>query len=88
MAAMPSAVDQRVMIDEIRWLTYLTILEDADTRCSRMTYDQGTLEIMSPSKIHENAKGLIGRLIETFTEIVGIDRCSADSTTFKPKDLE
>ena len=48
-----------------------------------MAYEEGTLEIMSPSNLHETIKRIIGRFIETFTEVLDIDIRSAGSTTFK-----
>lgn len=53
-----------------------------------MTYDRGVLEIMAPSRLHENVKRLIGRMVETFTEELNIDIESASSTTFKREDLD
>lgn len=54
----------------------------------RMTYDQGTLEMMSPSEGHEETAALIGRMIETLTEELGIPLRSRRSTTWKRHDLE
>jgi Uma2 family endonuclease len=42
---------------------------------------------MSPSKVHEHIKRLIGRMVEAFTEELNIDIQSASSTTFKREDL-
>lgn len=53
-----------------------------------MTYDRGVLEIMAPSKLHEQVKRLIGRMVETFTEELNIDVMGAGSTTFKHEDLD
>lgn len=83
-----SPAEQRVILDNISWSTYLAILQDADRCRGRITYDRGVLEIMSPSKLHENIKRLIGRMIEVFTEALNIDIESANSTTFKREDLE
>ena len=75
--------EQRVVIDNVRWSTYIALLEDAGNRHGRMTYDQGVLEIMSPSKSHENVGCLIGRMVETFTEELRIEIVSVASTTVK-----
>ena len=88
MSTISSPAEQRVILANIRWSTYEAILNDAETRRGRMAFDEGVLEIMAPSKAHENAKSLIGRLIETFTEQLGIDVCSVGSTTFKREDLQ
>lgn len=83
-----SPAEQRVMLDNISWSTYLAILQDADSCRGRIAYDRGVLEIMSPSKLHENVKRLLGRMIEAFTEELNIDIESASATTFKRADLE
>lgn len=79
--------EQRVILDNISWSTYLAILKDAESCRGRIAYDRGVLEIMSPSKVHEHVKRLIGRMIEAFTEELNIDIESASSTTFKREDL-
>lgn len=43
-----------LILPNIRWQTYEALLLDLkDTRRVRVTYDQGTLEIMTPSEEHE-----------------------------------
>ncbi len=88
MSSVSTPAEQRVVIENVRWSTYLALLEDAQERRGRITYDRGSLEIMSPSKVHEKAKCLIGRLIETFTEEMRIEIESVASTTFKRQDME
>ena len=53
-----------------------------------MTYDEGVLELMSPRRQHENIGRLIGRIVETYTEVLEIEIQSVASTTFKRKDLQ
>ncbi len=79
--------EQRVVLDSISWSTYVAILNDAENRRGRIAYDQGVLEIMSPSKVHEKIKRLIGGMVEAFTEELQIERESAGSTTFKRQDV-
>ncbi|MEZ6087748.1 MAG: Uma2 family endonuclease [Pirellulaceae bacterium] len=55
----------------------------ADRPCGRLTYDDGELEIMSPTYLHENIGGIIGRMIEMFTFHGGIEISSTKSTTFQ-----
>jgi len=77
-----SPLEQHVVLHRVRWSTYQALLEDlGDHRGSRITYYRGTLEIMSPSDEHEYLKKLTGRLIEVFTEELGIGIRSAGSTT-------
>ena len=88
MSIVSSPTEQRVVLDNISWSTYLAILRDAENCRGRIAYDRGVLEIMSPSKVHEHVKRLIGRMVETFTEELNIEIESASSTTFKREDLE
>lgn len=83
-----ASAEQRVVLDNISWSTYLAILNDAENRRGRIAYDQGVLEIMSPSKLHENIKTLIARMIEAISEATGIEADGAGSTTFKREDLK
>lgn len=83
-----SLAEQRVILDHISWSTYLAILKDAEGCRGRIAYDRGVLEIMSPSKVHEHIKRLIGRMIEAFTEELNIAIESASATTFKREDME
>ncbi|WP_034427705.1 Uma2 family endonuclease [Candidatus Entotheonella palauensis] len=87
MSTVPFLAEQRVILDHIRWQTYLAILDDAENCRGRITYDRGVLEIMAPSKLHEKVKSLIGRMVEVFTEELNIDIESVGSTTFKREDL-
>jgi Uma2 family endonuclease len=75
--------ENRVVLSDISWATFEALLADADHRGSRFVYDRGDLEIMSPSSEHEWIHRLIGRMIETYTEELGIPVRSAGSTTLK-----
>lgn len=88
MSTVSSPAEQRVVLDNISWSTYLAILNDAENRRGRIAYYRGILEIMSPSKLHENIKKLIARMIEAFSEATGIEADGAGSTTFRREDLE
>ena len=75
--------EQRVTLGNVSWQTYIDLCENADNPRGRLTYDQGELEIMSPSYLHENVGRIIGRMIEMFTFHHEIQIHSAKSTTFK-----
>ena len=83
-----SPAEQRVVLNGVSWSTYLALLDETGNQHKRMAYDQGVLEIMSPSVLHERIKKLVGRMIEAFTEVVEIEVCSVSSTTFKRDDLK
>ncbi len=88
MSTVISPAEQRVIIDDVSWETYVRLCDETGNRHERLAYDQGTLEIMSPSLPHEDGKKLIGRMIEVYTEELGIDIRSVSSTTFKREDLQ
>ena len=50
----------------IRWETYQSLLLDlAENPSKKLTYDQGTLEIITPLPEYEINKGFLGRLVQT-----------------------
>jgi len=73
----------QVLLHNVPWSTYEVLLSDLDLRGTRLTYDRGNLEIMSPSREHERLKTLIGRMIETMTVEWNIPISSGGSTTMK-----
>jgi len=77
------AAEQRVTLGNVSWSIYVELCENARNPRGRLTYDQGELEIMSPSHLHENISRLIGRMIEMFTFQKQIEISSSKSTTFK-----
>ena len=73
----------------IRWETYQALLLDlAENPSKKLTYDQGTLEIMTPLPEHEINKGFLGRLVQTTTELLGLEISILGSTTLSRKDLQ
>ncbi len=73
----------RVVLRGVSWATYEALLADTERAGTRLTYDRGDLEMMSPSREHERLKTLLGRMIEALTEEFGIPISGAGSTTFK-----
>ncbi len=79
--------ETRLTLENIRWETFVELSEQRRGSVPRMTYDEGMLELMSPKRLHEGVGCLLGRMVETFTEVHGIEIQSVASTTFKRKDL-
>jgi Uma2 family endonuclease len=66
-------LDQRVILDGIDWWQFESFLAIRGDRAGvRVTYLEGQLEIMSPSRSHETIKKLIGRLLEAYADGKGL----------------
>lgn len=72
-----------MLLSPVSWGTYEALLKDLDSPGVRLTYDNGSLEIMTLGHGHERFSRLIGRLIESLTEELNIPIHSGGSTTFK-----
>jgi Uma2 family endonuclease len=80
--------ETRTVLDNVRWETFLELVEGRSGSVPRMTYDRGMLELMTPRRQHEQLGCLIGRMVETFSEVRSIEILSCASTTFKRSDLD
>jgi len=60
-----SDYDQCVLLHDVTWAEYeARASARGESAVPRLTYDRGTLEIMSPSKNHEHIKKTLARLLE------------------------
>lgn len=75
--------EQRIVLHNIGWRTYETLLADAGESHVRFTFDDGDLEIMTLSYEHENAGEWIGRLIAFLALELDIEIASGGSTTLR-----
>jgi Uma2 family endonuclease len=65
--------DQRVILGGIDWWQFETFLAIRGDRAGvRVTYLEGQLEIMSPSRTHEMLKTMIARLLEAYADEKGL----------------
>jgi Uma2 family endonuclease len=81
--------EQRVMLNHVSWETYERLLaENRDASAPRLTYDQGALEIMSPSAEHERLTRTLATIAELVAEESGVEFEALGSTTFRRPDLE
>ncbi|MEA5536475.1 Uma2 family endonuclease [Crocosphaera sp. XPORK-15E] len=80
--------ETRILLTGVRWETYQGLALDlAENPSKKLTYDQGILEIMTPLPEHEINKGFLGRLVQTTTEVLGLEILSLCSTTLSREDL-
>lgn len=59
--------DQRVFLRNVSWKQYEVLLAiRGECAVPRMTYLEGTLELMSPSRTHETIKKTLARMLEAY----------------------
>ncbi len=77
--------EQRLVLEGISWQQYdaLVALFINQFPALRMTYLEGTLELMTTSPEHERLKKTIARLIEAFAEELDLDLNGYGSATFR-----
>jgi Uma2 family endonuclease len=81
--------DHYVHLYGVTWADYLRLLEIRGERSApRLTYVEGTLEIMSPSRTHDEIKSYIGRLVEAWCLERGVEFTPYGSWTLKSKQEE
>jgi len=89
MASVLSPPEQRVTLYNVSWETYERLLADLqDSSAPRMTYDRGTLEIMSPSSEHERYNRTAAQIVEELAVEMNINFDSLGSTTFRREDID
>jgi len=73
-----------VLVYDVSWKTYECLLADLENRSApRLTYDRGTLQIMSPLPEHELRNRTLALLVEVLTEEWNQDIQNLGSTTFR-----
>lgn len=83
-----TSTEQWALLSGISWETYESILKESEDLHVFLTYDDGELEIMSPSFRHESYAALIGQMIDLLTIEIGLPIRSGRSTTFRKRELK
>jgi Uma2 family endonuclease len=75
---------QQVLLDRVSCQQFESILTElGEHRAARVSYSNGTLEIMVPLPEHEKAKEIIGDIIKILLTARGLDYDALGSTTLK-----
>ncbi|HKP84663.1 MAG TPA: Uma2 family endonuclease [Blastocatellia bacterium] len=75
-------------LEQISWDEYEQLLEEITVRPGlRVTYDQGRVEVMSPTTEHEEYKDFILLLVYVLAEEIGVILETRGSATYKQKRL-
>jgi Uma2 family endonuclease len=89
-ALLDLAPGQRVYATGIPWAAYLRLSDFRDAQRPRVkiTFDQGRIEIVSPSYRHEKPNLRLGLIVVVLAEELGLRLVSARSTTFRREQAE
>ncbi|WP_017653748.1 Uma2 family endonuclease [Fortiea contorta] len=89
MVTIATPAETRVLLENISWQTFKTVLtEMGSERNTRLAYDNGTIEIMTPLMAHENSNRLIEAFIGVLCEELGLEIKRVGSLTLTRDDLE
>jgi Uma2 family endonuclease len=81
--------EQRLTISGVGWQQYEALLiERGDGLTYRVTYIDGELELMSPSRRHESRKSNIGSLVEAYCQETRTRYFPLGSTTFRNSEIQ
>lgn len=80
--------EQRLLVRGVSFQDYVIVREALDRPGLRMTYCEGALELMSPSRNHEFWKTSVARLIETYAFVRRLPLLGYGSTTFRNETKE
>jgi len=79
--------DRIVLLHDAAWSDYQRMLELRGERAvPRLSYSEGVLELMTPSREHEGLKSVIGRLVEVWCLHRGIEFRAFGSWTLEKKE--
>lgn len=79
--------EERQIISGVSWAGYEALLNElGDSLRYRVTYLDGMLELLSPSRRHERNKTIIGSLLETYCQENRIRYFPTGSTTFRQEE--
>jgi Uma2 family endonuclease len=78
-----AAEPMRIVLRDVPWATYRTLRDTPANGPIRMTYLDGTLELMSPEFLHEKGAERIGFLVRAVARAFGVTYQSAGSTTLR-----
>jgi Uma2 family endonuclease len=75
--------ERRFLLTGVPWSAYVALRDALEGASVRMTFLEGSLELMSPSELHEEDSNLIARLLEAWADEVDVDLRSFGSATFR-----
>lgn len=87
-AAVELPDEQGFLLTDVSWDFYERLLQEVGNRHIFVTYNRGSLEIMSPSWKHENEADLLGLFVRLLAMELDIPIKGGGSTTFRLRRVE
>ena len=87
-AASRVPTEHRVLLRGVPWATYMALRANERNRGVRMTFDRGTLELMTTSRRHEFVSRYIYLLVSTWAGVQNLDIVASGSMTLSREDLD
>jgi Uma2 family endonuclease len=75
--------EERLLVNGVDWRAYVLMRELLDSPGLRMTYLEGALELMTPSRRHERVKTTLARMLEVYALERDVPLEGFGSTTFR-----
>jgi Uma2 family endonuclease len=89
MVTTTTPAEQRTLLTNISWQTFKAMLVDMGSeRATRLAYDKGLVEIMTPLMPHENSNRLIEVFVGVLCEELGLEIKRTGSLTLTRDELE
>ena len=89
MVAISTPAETRTLLENISWQTFKAMLADmGSSRNTRLAYENGTLEILTPFLPHENSNRIIEGFIGVLCEELELEIKRSGSLTLTRDDLE
>ena len=85
---LPEPTPPGVVFRGVTWGDYEAMLRIVGDRPIRVIYDRGTMEVFMASFGHEDDAHLLGRVVETLTDVLDVPVKSGRTTTHKRSDLD
>lgn len=80
--------EHRFVLHGVGWQGYQNLLGMVGGGSTRLTYDGGSVELMSPLIIHGRYRERLGDMVKILADELAMPRIGAGSTTFSREDLD
>jgi Uma2 family endonuclease len=82
-------IEEHILLRGVSWKLYEQMMKEHESRSApRFTYNQGCLEIYTPSQKHEKKAEFLGDIVKTIAEERDIETLNIGSTTFKKSSVK